>query len=58
MSDKKLNAIKEIEFRIKEAKILCQEIISRREQDSCGNIDMIDTLLFDINDFINDLKDE
>ena len=57
MSDKKAFAIKEIEFRINESKILCQEIILRGEQDSCGNIDMIDTLLFDIQDFINDLKD-
>ena len=56
MSDKKLNAIREIEFRIRESRILCQEIISGEEQDSCGNADMIDTLLFDINDFINDLK--
>ena len=58
MSDKKLNAIKEIEFRINEVKSTCKTSLNK---DYIGNpfvtLDYIDTLLFDINDFINDLKD-
>ena len=58
MSDKKLNAIKEIESRISNMKKICDKVI--REKDEVNlftEIDCIDDLLFDINDFINDLKD-
>ena len=58
MSDKKLNAIKEMEFRINKVKRLC---IDRSEQNAIElseRFEEIDNLLFDINDFINDLKDE
>jgi hypothetical protein len=55
MSDKKLNAIKEIEFRINRVKNTCNNKDSYSDKDTL--IDEIDTLLFDINDFINDLKD-
>ena len=57
MSEKKLNAIKEVEFRIKEAHeaSLFHPLSSLDElQDKLTYIDFI---LFDINDFINDLKD-
>jgi hypothetical protein len=56
MSDKKLNAIKEIEFRIRKV----VEILNNPMQftDLYQGYEEIDTLLFDINDFINDLKDE
>ena len=57
MSDKKLNAIKEIEFRINKCKEICGSVpLELHELDTA--IEDIDTLLFDINDFINDLKDE
>ena len=57
MSDKKLNAIKEIEFRIEKCKEICStHLIDWSELNKA--LDDIDTLLFDINDFINDLKDE
>ena len=55
MSDKKLNAIKEIEFRINKCKEICGNVpLELHELDTA--IEDIDTLLFDINDFINDLK--
>ena len=57
MSNKKLNAIKEIEFRINKAQKLCQG--NRLNSNELSVVlDDIDSLLFDINDFINDLKDE
>lgn len=60
MSDKKLNAIKEIEFRINSIKGNCLSKF-RNENENFDNLyDMleeIETLLFDINDFINDLKE-
>ena len=57
MSDKKLNAIKEIEFRINKCKEICGNVpLELHKLDAA--IEDIDTLLFDINDFINDLKDE
>lgn len=57
MSDKKLNAIKEIEFRVEACKKICS--IPLIDWDELNNaLNEIDTLLFDINDFINDLKDE
>jgi len=60
MSDKKLNAIKEIEFRIKKAKECCTvKIVEGNGKIQYSEaLDEIDNLLFDINDFINDLKDE
>lgn len=58
MSDKKLNAIKEIEYRIQRVKIACDMAIAFDEYDACQRLEHIDNLLFDINDFINDLKDE
>ena len=55
MSDKKLNAIKEIEFRVNKCKEICGNVpLELHELDTA--IEDIDTLLFDINDFINDLK--
>ena len=57
MSDKKLNAIKEIEFRINKCKEICGNVpLELYELDRA--VEDIDTLLFDINDFINDLKDK
>lgn len=57
MSDKKLNAIKEIEFRVEACKKICSTpLIDWNELNNALN--EIDTLLFDINDFINDLKDD
>ena len=60
MSDKKLNAIKEIEFRIKAAKEHCTCVLDETNDENIlrAHLNDIDTLLFDINDFINDLKDE
>jgi len=52
MPDKKLNAIKEIEFRINK----CKEVLS--DLNMPDKLTEIDNLLFDINDFMNDLKDE
>ena len=57
MSDKKLNAIKEIEFRINAAKASCKEVLIDGVFDIYSRVECIDNLLFDINDFINDLKD-
>ena len=57
MSDKKLNAIKEIEFRINKVKDLCNDTLYNLDELS-KSMDDIDTLLFDINDFINDLKED
>ena len=57
MSDKKLNAIKEIESRINSAKASCKEVLIDGAFDAYSRIEHIDNLLFDINDFINDLKD-
>ena len=60
MSDKKLNAIKEIEARVNVAKCTCRIILKGGllPQQVLDRVDFIDTVLFDINDFINDLKDE
>jgi hypothetical protein len=58
MSNKKLNAIKEIESRIFNMKKICDEVIrGAKEIDLFSEIDKIDDLLFDIDDFINDLKE-
>ncbi len=56
MSDKKLNAIKEIESRIYAAKVSCKEVLIDGAFDAYSRVECIDNLLFDINDFINDLK--
>ena len=58
MSDEKLNAIKEIELRINAAKASCKEVLIDGAFDAYSRVEYIDNLLFDINDFINDLKDE
>ena len=61
MSDKKLNAIKEIEFRINLIKTEYIKGFSSPEESInslCERFENIDNLLFDINDFINDLKDK
>ena len=60
MSDKKLNAIKEIEFRINLIKTEYIKGFSSPEESInslCERFESIDNLLFDINDFINDLKE-
>ena len=57
MSDEKLNAIKEIELRINAAKASCKEVLIDGALDIYSRVECIDNLLFDINDFINDLKD-
>ena len=59
MSDKKLNAIKEIEFRIEMVKDLCKYPVKEKNFPVSleFRLEQIDNLLFDINDFINDLKD-
>jgi len=60
MSEKKLNAIKEIEFRINKVKELCNDL-NTEEYGSIqyfDKLEQIDNYLFDINDFINDLKDD
>lgn len=51
----KESSIKEIEFRINK----CKEICNNRNSngDPLRSIDEIDSLLFDIQDFINDLKE-
>lgn len=56
MSKEKLNAIKEIESRVNRVKELCDN--GSKSGDPLETIDLIDNLLFDIQDFINDLKDE
>ena len=56
MSEKKLNAIKEIELRINAAKASCKEVLIDGAFDVYSRVECIDNLLFDINDFINDLK--
>ena len=56
MSDEKLNAIKEIELRINAAKASCKEVLIDGAFDVYSRVECIDNLLFDINDFINDLK--
>ena len=58
MSDKKLNAIKEIEFRINKIKERCSDFEYESKEALSWRLDDIDTLLFDIKDFINDLKDK
>ena len=58
MSDKKLNAIKEIEFRIKGVKKLIKNLPEKSELEIIDKLEEVDNLLFDIQDFINDLKDE
>ena len=57
MSDKKLNAIKEIEFRINKVRTFCTGI-DLPAYEANVYLNEIDNLLFDINDFITDLKDE
>lgn len=58
MSNKKLNAIKEIEFRINEVKNVCDNALNgASEVNLFTEVDRIDSLLFDIQDFINDLKE-
>ena len=56
MSDKKINAIKEIEFRVNKCKEICDS--GSFGGDPFHSLNEIDNLLFDIQDFINDLKDE
>ena len=56
MSDEKLNAIKEIELRINAAKEYCKEVLIDGVFDIYSRVESIDNILFDINDFINDLK--
>ena len=56
MSDEKLNAIKEIELRINSAKASCREVLIDGAFDVYSRIEYIDNILFDINDFIDDLK--
>ena len=60
MSEKKLNAIKEIEFRVNRVKEHCTSAWDETTDENIlrDHLNEIDTLLFDINDFINDLKDE
>ena len=60
MSDKKINAIKEIELKINTVKETCNYIINKDllQQQVLDRVDFMDTILFDIQDFINDLKDE
>ena len=58
MSDKKLNAIKEIEFRVKESHEASLFHPNESIDELKDRLTNIDGLLFDINDFINDLKDE
>ena len=56
MSDEKLNAIKEIESRINAAKASCREVLIDGAFDAYSRVECIDNILFDINDFIDDLK--
>ncbi len=55
----KIDSVKEIEFRINKVK----EIIAKLNSNTYtklkvdDDINLVDTLLFDINDFINDLKE-
>ena len=57
MPDKKPDAIKEIEFRINKVKEICGNVpLELHPLDAA--IEEIDNLLFDINDFINDLKSQ
>ena len=58
MSDKKLNAIKEIEWRIARSKNHCVYSEGTRSIELAEKLDCINDLLFDMQDFINDLKDE
>ena len=59
MSEKKLNAIKEIEFRVNKVKNICENALDGSDEINLfTEIDRIDNMLFDIQDFINDLKDE
>jgi len=58
MSDKKLNAIKEIEWRITRSKNHCVYFENTKSIELAEKLDSINDLLFDIQDFINDLKDE
>lgn len=57
MSDKRLNAIKEIEWRVKYIKECLENYENMSKADLFNNMDRIDNILFDINDFINDLKE-
>ena len=54
--NKKLNAIKEIEFRIKKAREVCSN--RNNYSDPVAMVEEIDNYLFDIGDFIDDLKDD
>ena len=59
MLDRQLNAIKEIEFRINSVKLQCKnEFKFGDSEEYSERLDNIDNLLFDIDDFINDLKNE
>ena len=58
MSNERINAIKEIEFRINMVKQLCIGHSELNAIESAERFEEIDNLLYDINDFINDLKDE
>ena len=57
MSDKKINAIKEIECRINRVKQYCIGHSNEGAIELSERFEEIDNLLFDIQDFINDLKD-
>ena len=57
MSEKKLNAIKEIEFRVNRVKRYCVGHSDQNAIELSERFEEIENLLFDINDFINDLKD-
>ena len=58
MSEKKLDAIKEIEFRIRGVKKLIKNLSEKSEFEIINKLEEVDSLLFDINDFIDDLRDE
>jgi hypothetical protein len=58
MSDKKLNAIKEIEFRTKRAHDASVFHPTINLDEAKDKLNEIDNLLFDIQDFIIVLKDE
>ncbi len=56
---KKINAVKEIEFRVNSVKKICENALDGSDEINLfTEIDRIDNMLFDIQDFINDLKDE
>jgi hypothetical protein len=58
MTKDQKNAVKEIEARINLVKGICNEVMSELSDEWVYvELDKIDDLLFDIQDFINDLKD-